>query len=292
MINNLKVAEKAPTHFQNWLAAKRLQRRIIFGTKTGLAVVAGITAGALTSEFASPTSDYVNQAYGYGIESVTLNGSSINDLNLVMVNDGADPVLYNGVIQKLNKDGINFKSVYTVDNIEQIDQTETFVALTTYQGEKPKVIGQNEDRKNQADPLALGIQAGFDSYQYASTTLPQLGVHGYDKLVPSNIEEKVADISPRFVTVAVPDNANSKMIADSLVNGLCRFDHYITNNKETNLLTNAYHLTKEELSSYIMRTNSRPNQDDTILIGKRGILDSDIKVAVTTPNIKDARMEK
>ena len=209
-----------------------------------------------------------------------------------MVNDGVDPVLYNNVIQELDQNGIDFKSVYTIDNIEQIDQTETFVALTTYQGEKPKVIGQNEERTNQTDPLALGIQAGFDSYQYASTTLPQLGVHGYDKLVPSNIEEKVADLSPRFVTVAVPDNANSKMIADSLVNGLCRFDHYITNNKETNLLAKASYLTEEELSSYIMRTSNHPNQDDTILTGKRGILDSSIKVAVTTPNIKDAKMEK
>ena len=49
MVNNLKVTEKTTTHFQNWLDAKRLQRRFIFGTKTGLAVVAGITAGVVTS---------------------------------------------------------------------------------------------------------------------------------------------------------------------------------------------------------------------------------------------------
>lgn len=136
-------------------------------------------------------------------ESYDINTSTedLSTLNVVLVNDGISSEQMEQAESTLAATGLDVE-VRDINELNK-DGTECFVALTNYEGDDYKVIGNYNKGNNHADLLAIGMKEAF------SCNL-QKGV--YDKevaepvLIPSNIEKAVGDQIMPNVTIAIPEN--------------------------------------------------------------------------------------
>ena len=136
-------------------------------------------------------------------DSYTIDTSveDLSTLNVVLVNDGISSEQMEQAESTLAATGLDVE-VRDINELNK-DGTECFVALTNYEGDDYKVIGNYNKGNNHADLLAIGMKEAF------SCNL-QKGV--YDKevaepvLIPSNIEKAVGDQIMPNVTIAIPEN--------------------------------------------------------------------------------------
>ncbi len=169
-------------------------------------------------------------------DSYTIDTSveDLSTLNVVLVNDGISSEQMEQAESTLAATGLDVE-VRDINELNK-DGTECFVALTNYEGDDYKVIGNYNKGNNHADLLAIGMKEAF------SCNL-QKGV--YDKevaepvLIPSNIEKAVGDQIMPNVTIAIPEGADledygegvikvdtglNDSFTDSLLEGLARYN--------------------------------------------------------------------
>lgn len=136
-------------------------------------------------------------------DSYTIDTSveDLSTLNVVLVNDGISSEQMEQAESTLAATGLDVE-VRDINELNK-DGTECFVALTNYEGDDYKVIGNYNKGNNHADLLAIGMKEAFGGSI-------QKGV--YDKsvaeptLIPSDIEVAVGDQIMPNVTIAVPEN--------------------------------------------------------------------------------------
>lgn len=291
MIKNVKVEPYAISHAQRMMEIRRRNRirEIIFKTKIGVAI---FTAGVSMYASAKPLADsplYVNEKHA---GKIRLDRDAINDLNIILVNDGVDSNFYENTIKSLKEKDIQVQSIVGSSQLQNIDGTQTIISLLDYKGEGSKVIAQHHDRQNQSDALALGILAGLESQKLKLADMnPQCGVHkmnedGYTLLGPSELEEKVGDISNRFVSIAVPKDTDIDSFTEGLTEGLARFQYHISHDGAKNYITRVEAGDNYEILSAKTNLSKKhfvdkyPSlvQDQTIVTGRLGVLSSDVEV--------------
>ena len=169
-------------------------------------------------------------------DSYTIDTSveDLSTLNVVLVNDGISSEQMEQAESTLAATGLDVE-VRDINELNK-DGTECFVALTNYEGDDYKVIGNYNKGNNHADLLAIGMKEAFGGNI-------QKGV--YDKsvaeptLIPSDIEVAVGDQIMPNVTIAVPEGADledygegvikvdtglNDSFTDSLLEGLARYN--------------------------------------------------------------------
>ncbi len=200
------------------------------------------------SEVKDTTKNYQTQGegsigYNEQIESyqesprIVVDTKELNDLNVVLVNDGVSDGFYQDLQEQLQKKGIEHQSYHSSQDVLTLDGTETVISLLPYGGDKTKVIGQYEDRLNTADPLALGMAASF-SEQPVTANLVQCGIHTNEssqELMASPIEKVVGTASSAFVSLAIPINTSAVDFSQELTEGLARYHDYLEKETDYNL---------------------------------------------------------
>ena len=169
-------------------------------------------------------------------DSYTIDTSveDLSTLNVVLVNDGISSEQMEQAESTLAATGLGVE-VRDINELNK-DGTECFVALTNYEGDDYKVIGNYNKGNNHADLLAIGMKEAFGGNI-------QKGV--YDKsvaeptLIPSNIEKAVGNQIMPNVTIAVPEGADledygegvikvdtglNDSFTESLLEGLARYN--------------------------------------------------------------------
>ncbi len=169
--------------------------------------------------------------------------TDLNDLNIVLVNDGVQDNFINSLANKLTSEGVSVETMVDSYSIENMNGSETYISLLDYNNDgKAKVIGQYNDRDNQTDPLAVSLNSSLKSNGLTDMDI-QCGIKGYDDsgyptLKESPIENSLGEKgASRFVTIAVDENTDVNKFTDSLTEGLLRFQEYVKVSNDFDLIT-------------------------------------------------------
>lgn len=218
----------------------RAKRRL--KTRVGMAVFAvALTASAIAYNNHTKTDENISVE----IEDNTIYSdiTDLNDLNIVLVNDGVQDGFFDDLTNKLENDGISVKTVNGSYSVEYMDGSETYISLLDYNNDgKTKVIGQYTDRENQADPLAISLNACLSKNGLTDMGI-QCGIkgysdNGYQTLKESPVESALGENGANcFVTIAVDGNTDVDKFTDSFTEGLLRFQEYAKVANDFNLIT-------------------------------------------------------
>lgn len=169
--------------------------------------------------------------------------TDLNDLNLVLVNDGVQDEFMTSLANNLSNEGISIETINDSYNISNMNGSETYISFLDYNSDgKTKVIGQYNERENQTDPLAVSLNSCLQKNGLTDMGI-QCGIKSYNDngnlvLKEAPIENAVANLGAnRFVTIAVDSNTDVSKFADSFTEGLLRFQEYVNKSDKFNLIT-------------------------------------------------------
>ena len=169
--------------------------------------------------------------------------TDLNNLNIVLVNDGVQDSFINSLSNKLASEGVSVETVVDSYSIENMNGSETYISLLDYNNDgKTKVIGQYNERDNQTDPLAVSLNSCLKRNGLVDMGI-QCGIKGYDDngyptLKESPIENSLGEKGvSRFATIAVDANTDVNKFTDSLTEGLIRFQEYVKESNDFDLIT-------------------------------------------------------
>lgn len=219
--------------------------------------------------------------------------TDLNNLNIVLVNDGVQDSFINSLSDKLASEGVSVETVVDSYSIENMNGSETYISLLDYNNDgKTKVIGQYNERDNQADPLAVSLNSCLKRNGLVDMGI-QCGIKGYDDsgyptLKESPIEKSLGEKgASRFATIAVDANTDVNKFTDSLTEGLIRFQEYVKESNNFDLITrvvsgqtldtiaNNYNISTDYLQLLNNRNDGRVYKNETLNVaGSPDILTS------------------
>ena len=198
--------------------------------------------------------------------------TDLNNLNIVLVNDGVQDNFINSLSNKLASEGVSVETVVDSYSIENMNGSETYISLLDYNNDgKTKVIGQYNERDNQTDPLAVSLNSCLKSYND----------DGYPTLKESPIENSLGEKgASRFATIAVDANTDVNKFTDSLTEGLIRFQEYVKESNDFDLITivaggqtldtiaNNHNISTDYLQLLNNRNDNRIYMDETLKVSE------------------------
>lgn len=219
--------------------------------------------------------------------------TDLNNLNIVLVNDGVQDSFINSLSDKLASEGVSVETVVDSYSIENMNGSETYISLLDYNNDgKTKVIGQYNERDNQTDPLAVSLNSCLKRNGLVDMGI-QCGIKGYDDsgyptLKESPIEKSLGEKgASRFATIAVDANTDVNKFTDSLTEGLIRFQEYVKESNNFDLITrvvsgqtldtiaNNYNISTDYLQLLNNRNDGRVYKNETLNVaGSPDILTS------------------
>lgn len=219
--------------------------------------------------------------------------TDLNNLNIVLVNDGVQDSFINSLSDKLASEGVSVETVVDSYSIENMNGSETYISLLDYNNDgKTKVIGQYNERDNQTDPLAVSLNSCLKRNGLVDMGI-QCGIKGYDDsgyptLKESPIEKSLGEKgASRFATIAVDANTDVNKFTDSLTEGLIRFQEYVKESDDFDLITrvvsgqtldtiaNNYNISTDYLQLLNNRNDGRVYKNETLNVaGSPDILTS------------------
>lgn len=219
--------------------------------------------------------------------------TDLNNLNIVLVNDGVQDSFINSLSDKLASEGVSVETVVDSYSIENMNGSETYISLLDYNNDgKTKVIGQYNERDNQTDPLAVSLNSCLKRNGLVDVGI-QCGIKGYDDsgyptLKESPIEKSLGEKgASRFATIAVDANTDVNKFTDSLTEGLIRFQEYVKESNNFDLITrvvsgqtldtiaNNYNISTDYLQLLNNRNDGRVYRNETLNVaGSPDILTS------------------
>ena len=212
--------------------------------------------------------------------------TDLNDLNIVLVNDGVQDSFINSLSNKLASEGVSVETVVDSYSIENMNGSETYISLLDYNNDgKTKVIGQYNERDNQTDPLAVSLNSCLKRNGLVDMGI-QCGIKGYDDngyptLKESPIESSLGEKgASRFATIAVDANTDVNKFNDSLTEGLLRFQEYVKESNDFDLITrvaggqtldiiaNNHNISTDYLQLLNNRNDNRIYMDETLKVSE------------------------
>ena len=238
--NNASRTSTSRQHSSNNKSGKKSTQGYGFKTLAPVIVAAVIIGGIIITSEHTNVTELPNGA-PTAHETLVTNVTDLNDLNLVLVDDGVDDTFLNSFSSSLASEGVSFQIVDGSENISNVNGSETFVSLLDYNNDGlTKVIGQYDDRNNQVDPLAIGIKTCLGKNALTRENI-QSGIKvyeaGIEKLGYSPIETAVGNSANRFVSIAVDPATDVEEFTSAFTEGMLRFENYIEESDKFDLLT-------------------------------------------------------
>ncbi len=216
-----------------------------FKTRVGIAVFAVAITGASIAYNSHTRIDdpVIPKETETADDTIYADITDLNDLNIVLVNDGVQDNFINSLSTKLASEGVSVETVADSYSIENMNGSETYISLLDYNNDgKTKIIGQYNDRDNQTDPLAVSLNSSLRNNGLTDMDI-QCGIKGYDDSGHPTLKESPVENSlgekgaSRFVTIAVDGNTDVNKFTDSLTEGLLRFQEYVKVSNDFDLIT-------------------------------------------------------
>ena len=224
---------------------KQARAKQRFKTRVGMAVFAVAITGASIAYNSHTRIDdpVIPEETVVADDTIYADITDLNDLNIVLVNDGVQDNFINSLSNKLASEGVSVETIADSYSIENMNGSETYISLLDYNNDgKTKVIGQYNDRDNQTDPLAVSLNSSLRNNGLTDMDI-QCGIKGYDDsghptLKESPVENSLGERGAnRFVTIAVDGNTDVDKFTDSFTEGLLRFQEYVKVSNDFDLIT-------------------------------------------------------
>ena len=250
MIRNLEVNQSKIIDLnkkKRLMAQRKARARRRFRTRVGMAAfVVALTGASIAYNShtrAGADEPVVTTDTVATDDTIYADITDLNNLNIVLVNDGVQDSFINSLSDKLASEGVSVETVVDSYSIENMNGSETYISLLDYNNDgKTKVIGQYNERDNQTDPLAVSLNSCLKRNGLVDMGI-QCGIKGYDDsgyptLKESPIEKSLGEKgASRFATIAVDANTDVNKFTDSLTEGLIRFQEYVKESNNFDLIT-------------------------------------------------------
>ena len=298
MIRNLEVNQSKIIDLnkrKRLMAQRKARARRRFRTRVGMAAFVVALTGASIAYNSHTRADepVVTTDTVATDDTIYADITDLNNLNIVLVNDGVQDNFINSLSDKLASEGVSVETVVDSYSIENMNGSETYISLLDYNNDgKTKVIGQYNERDNQADPLAVSLNSCLKRNGLIDVGI-QCGIKGYDDngyptLKESPIENSLGEKgASRFATIAVDANTDVNKFTDSLTEGLIRFQEYVKESNNFDLITrvvsgqtldtiaNSYNISTDYLQLLNNRNDGRVYENETLNVaGSTDILTS------------------
>lgn len=298
MIRNLEVNQSKIIDLnkrKRLMAQRKARARRRFRTRVGMAAFVVALTGASIAYNSHTRADepVVTTDTVATDDTIYADITDLNNLNIVLVNDGVQDNFINSLSDKLASEGVSVETVVDSYSIENMNGSETYISLLDYNNDgKTKVIGQYNERDNQADPLAVSLNSCLKRNGLIDVGI-QCGIKGYDDngyptLKESPIENSLGEKgASRFATIAVDANTDVNKFTDSLTEGLIRFQEYVEESNNFDLITrvvsgqtldtiaNSYNISTDYLQLLNNRNDGRVYENETLNVaGSTDILTS------------------
>jgi hypothetical protein len=163
----------------------------------------------------------------------------INQMNIILNDNDCSDSLFQGVCDKLEEDGVIFRTMSSVNSINEDNATIITLDQQYSSGAGTLIFAPFDNTKiGYSDSLALAMQAAFQQNGFFADSI-LCGMIGYREdengnittYVPTDTEEMIDnDSDTSFVTISFgTDNVNSEWVAKSIENGLARQKYYLDN---------------------------------------------------------------
>ena len=248
MIRNLEVNQSKIIDLnkkKRLIAQRKARARRRFRTRVGMAAFAVALTGASIAYNSHTRADepVITTDTVATDDTIYADITDLNNLNIVLVNDGVQDNFINSLSNKLASEGVSVETVVDSYSIENMNGSETYISLLDYNNDgKTKVIGQYNERDNQTDPLAVSLNSCLKRNGLVDMDI-QCGIKGYNDdgyptLKESPIENSLGEKgASRFATIAVDANTDVNKFTDSLTEGLIRFQEYVKESNDFDLIT-------------------------------------------------------
>ena len=250
MIRNLEVNQSKIIDLnkkKRLIAQRKARARRRFRTRVGMAAFAVALTGASIAynshTRARADEPVITTDTVATDDTIYADITDLNNLNIVLVNDGVQDSFINSLSDKLASEGVSVETVVDSYSIENMNGSETYISLLDYNNDgKTKVIGQYNERDNQTDPLAVSLNSCLKRNGLVDMDI-QCGIKGYNDdgyptLKESPIENSLGEKGAiRFATIAVDANTDVNKFTDSLTEGLIRFQEYVKESNDFDLIT-------------------------------------------------------
>ena len=300
MIRNLEVNQSKIIDLnkkKRLIAQRKARARRRFRTRVGMAAFAVALTGASIAynshTRARADEPVITTDTVATDDTIYADITDLNNLNIVLVNDGVQDSFINSLSDKLASEGVSVETVVDSYSIENMNGSETYISLLDYNNDgKTKVIGQYNERDNQTDPLAVSLNSCLKRNGLVDVGI-QCGIKGYDDsgyptLKESPIENSLGEKgASRFATIAVDANTDVNKFTDSLTEGLIRFQEYVKESNKFDLITrvvsgqtldtiaNNYNISTDYLQLLNNRNDGRVYKNETLNVaGSTDILTS------------------
>lgn len=222
---------------------KKARAKQRFKTRVGMAVFAvAITGASIAYNKHTRVDEPVIPKEIAVDDTIYADITDLNDLNIVLVNDGVQDSFINSLSNKLASEGVSVETITGSYSVENMNGSETYISLLDYNNDgKTKVIGQYTERDNQTDPLVVSLNKCLRSNGLTDMGI-QCGIKGYNDngyptLKEAPIETSLGGKAGRFATIAVDGNTDVNKFTDSFTEGLLRFREYVKESNNFDLLT-------------------------------------------------------
>lgn len=300
MIRNLEVNQSKIIDLnkkKRLIAQRKARARRRFRTRVGMAAFAVALTGASIAynshTRARADEPVITTDTVATDDTIYADITDLNNLNIVLVNDGVQDNFINSLSNKLASEGVSVETVVDSYSIENMNGSETYISLLDYNNDgKTKVIGQYNERDNQTDPLAVSLNSCLKRNGLVDMDI-QCGIKGYNDdgyptLKESPIENSLGEKgASRFATIAVDANTDVNKFTDSLTEGLIRFQEYVKESNKFDLITrvvsgqtldtiaNNYNISTDYLQLLNNRNDGRVYKNETLNVaGSTDILTS------------------
>ena len=246
MIRNLEVNQSKIIDLnkkKRLIAQRKARARRRFRTRVGMAAfVVALTGASIAYNSHTRARDdepVVTTDTVATDDTIYADITDLNNLNIVLVNDGVQDDFINSLSNKLASEGVSVETVVDSYSIENMNGSETYISLLDYNNDgKTKVIGQYNERDNQTDPLAVSLNSCLKRNGLVDMDI-QCGIKGYNDdgyptLKESPIENSLGEKgASRFADA----NTDVNKFTDSLTEGLIRFQEYVKESNDFDLIT-------------------------------------------------------
>lgn len=249
----------------------KLSRKIKFGLVTA-ALVLGIPGMMFlnSKNNKNDSKDFGNPPPGIEeYEDVVLEDAiesdldQINKLNIIIDDGDSSDTFMDEIYNELESDGIKFKKSKNGNNINYDNSVVITLDQQYISGPGVLVIAPSDnDRLGNSDALALAMDTALYEKGFLTDGI-ECGVRGFreenDKVVnriPGNTEEKISkDKKTSFVTISFgTDNINAHLVVTAIENGLTRYNSYLQNNSNEDLIYRA--MDDDDINKYINMFNT------------------------------------
>ena len=293
MIRNLEVNQSKIIDLnkkKRLIAQRKARARRRFRTRVGMAAFAVALTGASIAynshTRARADEPVITTDTVATDDTIYADITDLNNLNIVLVNDGVQDSFINSLSNKLASEGVSVETVVDSYSIENMNGSETYISLLDYNNDgKTKVIGQYNERDNQTDPLAVSLNSCLKRNGLVDMDI-QCGIKGYDDngyptLKESPVENSLGENGAnRFATIAVDANTDINKFTDSLTEGLLRFQEYVKESNDFDLITrvtggqtldiiaNKHNISTDYLQLLNNRNDNRIYMDETLKVSE------------------------